>query len=567
MLTRFLKDLVRRPKEAAQILNDRAMILAKCSNFRQAESLLRRAIHIDAGYAAAYGNLGQVLFQMAHFDEALAVLRQGVEVNDKHAGLRNNLAMVLHRGGQLGPAISHYRAAIELDPALDEPWANLLKAALDACDWNTSQALAAEITAAVGIKPLDHWARRVSPICALQLPFGPATHRKLAEHYSQIAAQNCVPTRPLAAANKPSRRLRIGYLSCDFRNHAVTQQLLGVLRNHDRERFEVHCYSYGPDDESLERREVQAQCEHFLDIAELPDAVAAQRIARDGLDVLLDLAGHTGEARPALCAARPAPIQVNYLGYPGTLGADYIDYIIADDIVIPHADEIHYSERVLRLPNSFFPADNTQPVDLPPTRESQGLPQDAVVFCCFNQPGKIDQQIFEAWIDILRALPQSVLWLRPGNVWAKESLRRAAAKADLNPARLFFAGKVPQRSSHLARYGASDLFLDTHTYNAHATASDALWSGLPVLTWPGDTFASRVGASLIGAIGLQQLIASSREAYIHRAVELGKDRTQLAALHQRLAHHRHVEPLFSSREYTRQLEHSLLTITRSARLS
>lgn len=567
MLMRFLKTVAGRPKETAQTLNDRGMKLANCGDFSEAELLFRRAIHIDAGYAAAYGNLGQVLFQTARFDEALAVLRHGVEIDDKHAGLRNNLATVFHRGGQLGPAIAHYRAAIELDPTLDEPRANLLKAALDVCDWNSSQALAAEIMEAIKTKPRDQWARRVSPVCALQLPFDAVTHRKIAEYYSQIAARNSAPMRPPAAANKPSRRLRIGYLSCDFRNHAVTHQLLGVLRNHDRDRFEVLCYSYGPDDKSLERCEVQAQCEHFLDIAGLPDAIAAQRIADAHLDVLFDLAGHTGEARPAICAARPAPIQVNYLGYPGTLGADYIDYIIADDTVIPRADENHYSEHVLRLPNSFFPTDNTQPVDLPPSRESQGLPRNGVVFCCFNQPGKIDRQIFEAWIDILRALPQSVLWLRPGNVWAKENLRRAAAKAGLDPARLCFAGKMPLRSAHLARYGASDLFLDTHTYNAHATASDALWGGLPVLTWSSDTFASRVGASLLRATGLQQLIVSSRESYIRRAIELGENESQLAALRQQLAHHRQAGPLFSNSEYTRQLESLLLTITRTARSS
>ena len=557
MLARLLRRLVRRPIVAARELNLRAMALAQGGDRVGAEALLRRALQMDAGLAVTYGNLGKVLFLSARFDEALAVLQRGVEVDDRHAGLRNNLAAVLHRGGQLGPAITHYRAAIELDPSLDEPRANLLKVALDACDWNTSESLAGEILAAENKDHVDSWGRRITPICALQLPLDPAVHRKLAGYYAAQAARNTEPTQAPAPNIAGERRLRVGYLSCDFRNHAVTQQLLGVLRHHDRQHFEVFCYSYGPHDESTERHEVQSHCEHFIDISLLPDTAAAELIARARLDILLDLAGHTGDARPAICAQRPAPIQVNYLGYPGTSGADYIDYIIADDTVIPAADEAYYSERVLRMPGSFLPTDDAQVIDQPPSRESQKLPENAVVFCCFNQSGKIDRQIFEVWTKILSSVDQSVLWLRPGNLWAKDNLRRAASHMGLDPTRLVFAGKVPQRSAHLARYGCGDLFLDTHTYNAHATASDALWSGVPVLTWSGNTFASRVGASLLRALEIPELIVTTRDDYLRRAVELGKDHAQLDDLQRSVAQRRYTAPLFRSREYTRQFEELL----------
>lgn len=560
MLFRLLRRLARRPTEAARSMNQQAMKLAHGGDLKGAESLLRQALNIDAGFAAAYGNLGQILFLSARFDEALAVLRRGIEIDDRHAGLHNNLATALHRGGQLGPAIDHYRAAIELDPSLNEPRANLLKAALDACDWDTSEALAAEIVAAEKTDDVQHWAPRITPICAMQLPLSPALHRKLAGYYATEAASGVEASSFPAADTNNRHRLRLGYLSCDFRNHAVTQQLLGVLRHHDRQEFEVICYSFGPPDESAERLEVQRHCERFVDISLLPDRAAAEVIARDQLDILIDLAGHTGEARPAICAQRPASILINYLGYPGTFGADYIDYIIADDTIIPVADDQHYSERVVRMPHSFFPTDDAQMIDAPPSRESQGLPEQGVVFCCFNQAGKIDRQIFECWASVLSSVDPSVLWLRPGNIWAKDNLRRAASRLGLDPARLRFASKVPQRSGHLARLNCADLFLDTHTYNAHATASDALWSGLPVLTWPGNTFASRVGASLLHALEMPELIVRTREEYLRRAVELGKHPEQLAALRQRLENKRRSATLFRSRDYTRRLEMLLRTL-------
>lgn len=560
MLFRLLRKLARRPTETARSMNQQAMKLAHGGDLNGAESLLRQALNIDAGFAAAYGNLGQVLFLSAQFDEALAVLRRGVEIDDRHAGLRNNLAMALHRGGQLGPAIDHYRAAIELDPSLNEPRANLLKAALDACDWDTSEALAAEIMAAENTKDVRHWAPRITPICALQLPLGPAVHRKLAEYYATQAASGIETSNFPAPSAHNRHRLRVGYLSCDFRNHAVTHQLLGVLRHHDRQEFEIICYSFGPPDESKERHEVQRHCERFVDISLLPDPAAAEIIARDELDILIDLAGHTGDARPAICAQRPAPVLVNYLGYPGTSGAEYVDYIIADDTVIPATDDWCYSERVVRMPHSFFPTDDAQVTDAPPSRESQGLPDQSVVFCCFNQAGKIDRQIFKCWASVLSSVDQSVLWLRPGNIWAKDNLRRAASHLGLDPARLRFASKVPKRSGHLARLSCADLFLDTHTYNAHATAGDALWSGLPVLTWPGNTFASRVGASLLRAMEIPELIVPTREEYVRRAVDLGRYPAQLAALRQQVENKRRSAALFRSQDYTRQLEILLRTL-------
>ncbi|MEL5849640.1 MAG: hypothetical protein U7M05_09785, partial [Candidatus Igneacidithiobacillus chanchocoensis] len=395
---------------------------------------------------------------------------------------------------------------------------------------------------------------------ALYTPFDAAELLAIARSNAQQAKP--IDSRPRfnPAALQAEGRVRIGYLIADVRNHPNAHNTLLLYGLHDRQRFEVFTYSWGVDDNSPYRQRILGDSEHFIEMRGWSDEAMAQRIAADGIHILVDLMGHTGDNRIGVLARRPAPVQVNYLGFPGTSGADFIDYILGDSIVTPPDAAADFSEAIVTLPDTYQ-INSVREVALPPAppRADLGLPEQGFVYCCFNNPYKIDPEVFAIWMRILQQVPDSVLWLFQGSARVDAHLREQARQAGIDPARLVFAPSLP-REQHIVRIQSADLFLDTSRYNAHTTATDALWAGVPLLTVPGPTFASRVASSLLRAAGLPQCILSDWSAYETQAVALvqQKDRAEWRQWRTHLRDNAPRLPVFDAARLVRHLESAYL---------
>lgn len=354
------------------------------------------------------------------------------------------------------------------------------------------------------------------------------------------------------------RRLKVAYLSADFRQHPVSQLLVEVLERHDKSAFEVIGVSFGPDDGSEVRKRVIHAFDLFHDVRQKSDEEVVTLLRSQNVDIAIDLMGYTTHARPAIFAKRCAPVQVSYLGYAGTTGSQNMDYIITDDVIIPEINARFYSEKVLRLPAPLLPRDTRLQAGEIPSRLDAGLPEKGLVFCAFNNHYKIMPTIFDIWMRLLREAKESVLWLSNANDVVKENLRREAEARGISRSRIIFAERAESLESHFARHALADIFLDTYPYNAHTTASDALWSGLPVITCKGNIFASRVASSLLHALELPELITESLEAYENLALSLSRDLDMLQSLKSRLMHNKKALPVFDPGRYVRNLEKALL---------
>ena len=460
--------------------------------------------------------------------------------------LHFELAGLLDQRGDAAGAIAEYRQTLKLEPAHGPALSQLLFALRRGAEWHDMARLEGAFLEGVGrAQPY------LSPFVLLAQPSTRAAQRHCAESFASGLAGP-----PLRSARTLSDgRLRVGYLSADFRVHATAFLAAGLFEQHDRTRFEVFAYSLGPDDASPMRSRLQRAFDRFVDLHARPAGQVAQAIRADGIDILVDLKGHTLGAPHRVLALRPAPIQVHYLGYPGTLGGGLVDYLIGDAVVTPAAHAADYAETLVRLPGSYQVNDRDRPVAEPPSRAALGLPDDAVVLCNFNATWKLRPESMDAWAAILRRVPGAILWLlaRRDDDPAVANLRREAAARGIDAHRLVFAAARPN-ADYLGLYRRADLFLDTWPYNAHTTGSDALWAGCPVLTLAGDTFASRVGASLAHAVGLPELVAGDVGAYVDKAVELASDRAALARLRAHLDGPGHASALFDTVATTRALE-------------
>jgi predicted O-linked N-acetylglucosamine transferase (SPINDLY family) len=369
-----------------------------------------------------------------------------------------------------------------------------------------------------------------------------------------------VPTAP--SASTPARRIRVAYVSADFRDHPVSHLLVGVLERHDKQRFETLGVSLRAGDGGEISQRITAAFDRLIDATVLSDQEIAELLRELEVDIAVDLMGFTDGARPGIFAHRAAPVQVNYLGYAGTLGAEYIDYVLADEVVIPPGQERWYAEKVIRLPHCFLPNDDKRAIGPIPSREQAGLPARGMVFCAFTNAYKINPPVFDIWMRLLREVPQSVLWLRGMGAEARTNVLREAAVRGVEAQRLVFAPHVASMAEHLARHQLADLYLDTLPYNAHSTTCDALWAGVPVITCVGRTFASRVAASALTAVGLPELITQDLQEYEHRAVQLAREPERLRELRQRLAAQRQRSPLFDTHTYCQHLEGAYLEMHR-----
>jgi predicted O-linked N-acetylglucosamine transferase (SPINDLY family) len=361
-------------------------------------------------------------------------------------------------------------------------------------------------------------------------------------------------------ARRDRSRLRLAYISPDLREHAVSYLMAGVFEGHDTGRFETIAVSLAPEEPGPMGRRLKRSFQHFIDVSGRGDAEVVELLRSMEIDIAVDLGGFTDRTRPSVFARRIAPIQISYLGYPGTMGAPYIDYLLADDFVIPSGTRSHYSERVVYLPDCFQANDDTREIDHRiSTRAQAGLPDQAFVFCCFNNTHKITPEMFDVWMRLLACIPDAVLWLLAAGDVERRNLCLQAERRDIAPDRLVFASRLPY-SQHLGRLKLADLFLDTLPFNAGTTASDALWAGLPLLTCAGETFAARMGGSLLRAAGLPELITTNLEQYEARAQHLAVHESELRALRQRLEQHRPDSPLFGTDRFRRRLESAFLRI-------
>jgi protein O-GlcNAc transferase len=425
--------------------------------------------------------------------------------------------------------------------------------AAQVCDWRQSERLTRDLVEGVRAgKPV------VTPLNFLAIADSPADQRACAAVY---ARDQYPATAPLWGGERYRHdRIRVAYLSADFRDHPVAWLIAELIERHDRAAFEVHGISFGPDSPGPMRKRLEAVFDHFIDVRAKRDNEVAASLREAEIDIVVDLMGYTQHSRPGIMARRPAPVQVNYLGCPATMGVDFIDYILADRFVIPESQQAHYSEKVVYLPDTFQSNDTQRKIaERAPTRAEVGLPERGFVFCCFNNNYKITPEFFGAWMRVLKRVEGSVLWLLARDAVTAENLRREAQARDMAPERLVFAPRVRQEL-YLARYRAADLFLDTLPFNAGTTASDALWAGLPVLTCAGNAFAGRMAGSLLNAIGLPELITHTLPDYEALAVKLATEPQLLRGLKERLAANRLTAPLFDIERFRRHVEAAYRTM-------
>ena len=394
--------------------------------------------------------------------------------------------------------------------------------------------------------------------------FGKA--KPMAADFSGTGNEALLGDPSLAVTRGLDSRIRLGYFSTDFYDHAVSQLIVELIELHSRERFEVIAFSLTPGINDQMRLRLKHAFDRFIDVSGQTDNEVALLAQESGLDIAIDLNGHTGGSRPGIFAARAAPIQINYLGYPGTMGANYIDYLIADPILIPNKERCNYSEKIVYMPHCYQPNASRRAIaDTGLTRDELGLPPNCFVFCCFNNTYKILPSIFDIWIRILLRVDNSVLWLLESNEQSHDNLVEEARKRGLGTERLIFAKRCPS-PQHLARHRLADLFLDTFPYNAHTTASESLWAGLPLLTLSGETFPSRVAASLLNTIGLPELVTDTTEEYERRAIQLATDEDMLLRIKQKLMLARATTPLFDTKLYAKHIESAYAETYRRYRL-
>ncbi|PPE68466.1 tetratricopeptide repeat protein [Caldimonas thermodepolymerans] len=501
-------------------------------------------------------NYGICLLRTQRPQEAIGEFLQALQYRMDAAPTHTQLGLAFRELKLYEEAVECFRTAAALDP--HHVAARAFVAHLDqfACRWTSFTANREEY-----LRALHEAARRCTGQGAESTPFALVAMPHTREDFLVAARLESrrlargvkpLPARPLTAADA-RRRLRIGYLSCDFHQHATALLITEMFERHDRDRFEVFLYSHGVDDGSPVRERLRRAAEHFVDVAPLSPAAIARRVHDDGIDILVDLKGHTTDNRFTTLAYRPTPVQASFLGFPGTTGADYVDYFIGDRHVTPLAHADGYSEKIAQMPHCYQPNDRQRPKPVPSTRAQWGLPEQAFLFACFNQSYKIIPETFEAWMDILRDVPGSCLWLLDGGPQACTNLRAQAEARGVDPQRLIFGAPVTP-AHHLSRLVHADLMLDTWPCNAHTTASDAVWAGLPIVTLPGETFASRVAASLLYTLDLPELVCADVEAYKRTAVALARDPARLAQLRSRLAHGRDHGPLFDSTRFARDIE-------------
>lgn len=530
----------------------RGMALQSLDRKDDAEAAYRQALVLQPNLQMAINNLGNLLSGRGQLKAAMALYEDALAQDPNQTAPRTNLARILAETRQTEAAIAHLRFVLAREPDNIAVVDSLVFHLRELADWSDVEALTERLVAGIRRRLDAGEDIPTAPFTSLSLPLTSRDQQAIARTYARklMAGVTPLPPRPISRSGP----LRIGYLSADFREHPIAHLTAGLFAAHDRNQVTVTGYALGPADDSHWRQRIMAGCDSFVILPKGDARAAAERIRSDGIDILVDLTGYTMFGEQEILAWRPAPVQVNWLGFPGTFGASFADYILADAIVIPPDQDTWFDETVIRLPGCYQVYDRDQPQsDWRPTRVEVGLPENGFVFSCFNNAYKFVPEVFADWMEILRAVPDSVLWLLHGPDASVVNLREEAQRHGVAPNRLVFARNEP-KARHLARYALADLMLDTPLYNAHTTASDSLWAGVPVLTRLGATFAGRVAASLLSVAGLHDLIAVSRADYVARAVALAGNETAFADVKHRLSKALSASSLFDVQAFARKLE-------------
>ncbi|WP_052657392.1 tetratricopeptide repeat protein [Thalassospira sp. HJ] len=580
-----LRQVVRLQPNMVAAKSNLGVILERLGKLSEAEECYRAVIAASPEFPEAHNNLGNLLKGAGKLEEAQGCYLNAIARKADYVDAHYNLANTLRERELLEDAKQQYFKTLKLQPKLAEAWYGLgqtmaaLKSAPEAieayqralavkpgyvpaiveqlrqqsqlCDWRAC-GLFDQYADQLGVR-----GEAAVPFPLLPFEDNPAHQLARARNWAQSHFSPAAPISTIEPAPADGRKIRLGYFSADFHDHATMFLMAGILRHHDRSKFEIFVFSYGKSKADANRDQVLENVDRFFDVQDMPDGELTKLAREQNLDIAIDLKGYTRDARLEPFTGRMAPLQISYLGYPGTLGADFIDYIVADPVVVPPEQRGGYHEKIIYLPGCYQPNDNTREISAKPlTRAELDLPEDGFVFCCLNNNYKIMPQEFAIWMRVMAKVEGSVLWLWCNHDIAKANLRAAAEKHGISGDRLIFAGYMPQ-SEHLARLRQADLFIDTFNVNAHTTASDALWAGLPVVTLAGKQFAARVAASLLSAIGLPELITETPEAYEELILKLAQNPDMLADLRTKLAANRETKPLFDTEGYTRGFEQGL----------
>jgi protein O-GlcNAc transferase len=528
--------------------NNRGKALLDLRRLQDALASFDQAIALKPNFATAYANRGAALSELKRSAEALTNYDKAIVLEPDYPEAYYNRGTALVNLKRYEEAFSAFEKAYAIQPHLTGAEGDRLHAKMWGCDWSNFDSECAHL-----ISSVRNGNANTAPFVFLTIPSSSAEQLQCAKLW--IAREYPPSKKPIWQGERyDHNRIRVAYLSPDFHEHATSFLMAGMFECHDKSKFEITAISWGPNDNSEIRRRLQGPCDRFIEARPSSDDQIVGLIKSLEIDLLVDLKGFTQHSRTSIFARRSAPVQINYLGYPGTMGAQYIDYIVADRIVIPEDQREFYTEKIAYLPNSYQVNDAKRSIaEKAFTRTELGLPLMGFVFCCFNNNYKITPGVFDCWMRILKQVDGSVLWLLKDNAKVANNLKKEAAARGVNVDRLILATRMPL-PDHLARHGLADLFLDTLPCNAHTTASDTLWAGLPVLTCLGETFAGRVAASLLSAISLPELIATTLEAYEQTAIDLAMYPGQLASIKRKLAENRLTTPLFDTKLFTKHIE-------------
>ena len=537
---KLYQEILQQEPTYFDVLHMLAVVALQTRRIERGVELISEAIELDPNVAAAHSDLGLALSDLNRNEEALASYDKAIALKPDFAKAYYNRGNTLNQMKRYEEALASYNKALALKPDYPFLYGMWLHTKMIICDWDNLESEVAQLVEKIKC------AEKISPPFTILSTSSSLDMQLRASEIWALAKHPLNKTLPKITKRQRRDKIRIGYFSADLGEHPTAYLSAELFEKHDRSQFEVTAFSFGQNtNETFDR---------FIDVGNQSDRDAALLARKLEIDIAVDLMGHTQDSRTTIFAMRAAPVQVTYLGYPGTMGAEYIDYLIADSILIPASNQKYFSERIVYLPHSYQASDTKRRIaDKSFTRAEVGLPEDAFVLCCFNQAVTINPNIFDLWMRFLRNINNSVLWLLADNVTATRNLKREARNRGISEDQLIFAPRLPM-ADHLARHKLADLFLDTLPFNAHATASDALWAGLPVLTCVGETFPGRVAASLLNAIGLPELITSTTQEYETLATELATNPEKLAAIKHKLASNRLTTPLFDTQKFTRHIE-------------
>jgi len=554
---KFCRKAIELDRSFADAYNILGAVMQIQGNPKGAIKNYRRAIKLAPNFDDAYSNLAGALQSIGKIDEALELCYKAIKLDFQNPDPYYNMGNILKSKGQFAHAVVMYEKVISLSPDFSDAYDQLIEILRQLCEWRKLKKISKKLDQIIDISLSRNVISGATPFNTLIRSDLPRRNLKIARLWSENISASAKGTIFKLGKPKNKGRLKIGYVSGDFTDHPVTHLMKSMFKFHDRKKFEIYCYSFDPpaggENSKGFRNQIKKNCDIFRDIDKLSFNESAKLIYKDKIDILVDLMGYTNGNRFEIFAKGPAPIQVGYLGFPGSTGARFIDYYIVDHVIVPPNQEENYSEKLIFMPDCYQVNSHLEISKEKITRSTLGLPPNSFIYCCFNQSVKIEPEIFDVWMRILKKVPDSILWLYKANNAAQSNLKKAAGQRGVAPDRLIFAEKLPL-TKHLTRLKLADLCLDTKIYSGGATTSHSLWTGVPVITIQGRNYASRMSSSLLNAIGLQELITRSLKEYEDLAVELATNPKKLHALRLTLNANKKTHPLFNTRLFTKNLE-------------